>query len=405
MNPTVDSIPGTWTRSRHWYIQRAGENDYSVIDGQLTSSLSYVLSTEDDGAQVIARLFGHEHEMLGESEPVTVVIDDHGHEPEPVETTITVTGLAHHYHSGDTLALEASQDPETGEDHWHWYIQRDGEDDYTVIPEQATSSLSYVLSAEDDGAQVIARLFNHDHEQMGESEPVTISIDDHGHEPGPDPDPEPSPDPDPDDDRLVLDHGHVDAFHVSPEGDSLKLQLKEDVTGQGVLHTPENFLLVVKEEAFVSDLPGFFPGAPEAYALPITQNPNLLWPGWETTPVGADGFGQVDIQVVEIDGPGEVHVFGAANYDETVDSVLADGGTELPGTIVAPFPAHTHANWVFTEAGEYTFTVQAAADKDGQSYTSEEHTYTWRVGDYEGDPDDNTPPPGGGDNTPPPRWR
>lgn len=49
--------------------------------------------------------------------------------------------------------------------------------------------------------------------------------------------------------RLVLDHGHIDAFAPTWTDNTLDLQLQEDVTGSHVLHAPEDVLLKVKPEA------------------------------------------------------------------------------------------------------------------------------------------------------------
>lgn len=177
--------------------------------------------------------------------------------------------------------------------------------------------------------------------------------------------------------ELALDHGHVDAFNVSYTGGGLTLDLKEDVTGQHVRHAPESVKLVVKEEA-LTDIPSGFPGAPKAYFLPITQNPKLVWPGWDTLGVSGSGIEKVRISVKAVNGPGEVHVFSSDMFG--IRSLLEGGGTKLPGVIDQKYPAHTHANWVFTKAGAYTFTVQASADKDGKTLTSNTATYTWQVG-------------------------
>ena len=90
-----------------------------------------------------------------------------------------------------------------------------------------------------------------------------------------------SPSPDADD-STVLDHGHADIFRVgsAPDG-GIDLKLKEDVTGDGALHAPENVLLKIKDSA-LTDIPATLPGAPQGYVLPLTQNQDLLWPGWET---------------------------------------------------------------------------------------------------------------------------
>lgn len=179
--------------------------------------------------------------------------------------------------------------------------------------------------------------------------------------------------------QVWLADGHTDIFHVTASGDKLGLDLREDITGSHVVRDPERVGLRVKEQALV-DLPDGVPGAPRGYLLPLTQDPALLWPGWDTNAVAAAGIGRVDIQVLSVSGPGTVHVF-SLDMLGSVSSLLADGGTSLPGTIVAAQPSHTHANWVFTAPGDYTMSVQASATKDGKRLESPVRTYTWKVGD------------------------
>lgn len=170
--------------------------------------------------------------------------------------------------------------------------------------------------------------------------------------------------------KVVLDHGHVDVFHVGFTGGKLDLKLKEDVTGSGVIHEPQDVDLQVKDSAFV-DVPRQFPGAPRAYVLPMTQNQDLLWPGWDTMSTGKP----VDLVVDSVQGPGKVHLF-TTDISGTAVSQLTTGGTALPGTISVPSPTHVHANWVFTKPGVYTMTVHAASGV----MRSATKTYTWRVG-------------------------
>ena len=170
--------------------------------------------------------------------------------------------------------------------------------------------------------------------------------------------------------KVVLDHGHVDVFHVGFTGGKLDLKLKEDVTGSGVIHEPQDVDLQVKDSALV-DVPRQFPGAPRAYVLPMTQNQDLLWPGWDTMSTGKP----VDLVVDSVQGPGRVHLF-TTDISGMAVSQLTSGGTALPGTISVPSPTHVHANWVFTKPGVYTMTVHAASG----SMRSATKTYTWRVG-------------------------
>ena len=183
-----------------------------------------------------------------------------------------------------------------------------------------------------------------------------------------------SPSPDADD-STVLDHGHADIFRVgsAPDG-GIDLKLKEDVTGDGALHAPENVLLKIKDSA-LTDIPATLPGAPQGYVLPLTQNQDLLWPGWETFDVKRNGFDSVKITVSNVKGPGKVHLFSQGSFG-AVQPLLDGNATELPGTITVAQPSHVHANWVFGKTGVYTMTVQATAHRSGKKFQTTPHTYT-----------------------------
>ncbi|QIM19185.1 hypothetical protein G7066_12530 [Leucobacter coleopterorum] len=94
---------------------------------------------------------------------------------EHVETTLSITGAVKAYKAGDTATLAAKQNPETDEDHYHWFIKRAGAKDFTVINGELSGTLKYKVKAEDLDAQIIARLYSHDHEIIAESKPVTLT--------------------------------------------------------------------------------------------------------------------------------------------------------------------------------------------------------------------------------------
>jgi surface-anchored protein len=185
------------------------------------------------------------------------------------------------------------------------------------------------------------------------------------------------------DDPVLLATGHIDAFNpVLDEDGSLRLALKEDVTGSHVLHTPESVDLVVKNAALRTVPENFLPGMPsEIYHLPLTQDHNLIWPGWDTQSItsafpGAD----TDIVVSEVEGPGKVFLWSQGNFGAP-KSLMKDGtGYELPNTISQPYPAHTHANWAFTAPGTYELTVRAdATGTNGATGQSQTATYSFVV--------------------------
>jgi len=105
-----------------------------------------------------------------------------GDGPAP-EVDLAVTGAAAHYHTGEVATLTAVQTPPSGEDHYHWFTRAPGETDWTVVPDAAAETYGFVVRGADDGTEVIARLYDHDHGLLAESAPVTIHVDDHGNPP------------------------------------------------------------------------------------------------------------------------------------------------------------------------------------------------------------------------------
>lgn len=178
-----------------------------------------------------------------------------------------------------------------------------------------------------------------------------------------------------------LDRGHIDAFNVTADGGELTLDLKEDATGTHVRRAPEDVELVVGKDAY-TDRTAEVPEIGKAgYLLPQTQRSDLIWPGWDTQ--GARDVGAIDLEFVEVTGPGEVYLFQTGSFG-SLDAVLEGGATRLEsGAVIAQEePAHVHANWLFTAPGTYQMRVVA----EGGGSSSNEATYTWIVGDGEAAP-------------------
>lgn len=183
-----------------------------------------------------------------------------------------------------------------------------------------------------------------------------------------------------------LDSGHMDVFNISSEGDAITLGIKEDATGSSVHRTPEDVVLVVKSQAVVRHLPttALPAGAPgeELYYLPLTQDAELIWPGWDS--LEAQGkFGsdlKADIEITKVDGPGTVYLWSQGAFGG-VSPLLKDGKFALPGTIHQDSAAHVHANWAFTKAGTYHITAQAKVASADSKLSAETgaHVYTFEV--------------------------
>ncbi|WP_340002320.1 zinc ABC transporter substrate-binding protein [Oceanobacillus sp. FSL K6-0127] len=112
---------------------------------------------------------GHDHD--GHSHGTTS--DSH----EENSVSITIDGLAGHYHTGDSIQLTAQLSKDSDHDHWHWYTLEPGADDWETVPDNGTAIFGGEATI--DGQQIKAVLFGDDHEVVAESDAVTISIDDH----------------------------------------------------------------------------------------------------------------------------------------------------------------------------------------------------------------------------------
>lgn len=167
---------------------------------------------------------------------------------------------------------------------------------------------------------------------------------------------------------LPLTEGHIDAFYVTSD---LTLVLKDDAG----LHAPEDVTLAIPASAYREETAAILGAG--AYFLPQAQDPDLIWPGWDTTESGTP----LSIQFLDIQGPGSVYLFSQGTFGGTAplldgDSLELTSGSAIP----QDHPGHVHANWAFTAPGTYTMTVKAVAPDGRETNTA---TYRWVVGDVE----------------------
>jgi hypothetical protein len=191
---TITPAPATLNAQYRWY-QRCGTDTAwtPVADAKANVPLTVAATPALDGCQVLARHFSVA------SEPVTIHVEDHA----PVSTVLTVDGLRDHYHPGDPISLEAQQNPSTGLDHWHWFVRCAG-GDWTIEPSNATDTWTATADLRHEGCLVQAKLYDHDHQVVAASEPVTLRVRDHAAAPAdpvipgtPAPAPSPIPAPTP----------------------------------------------------------------------------------------------------------------------------------------------------------------------------------------------------------------
>lgn len=186
--------------------------------------------------------------------------------------------------------------------------------------------------------------------------------------------------------RVTLDQGHVDAIapRLFPEG--LSIQVKDGtVAGTTTWREPSDVEFRVTAAARTA-LPAqpelaFLGGAgKQVFLLPQTQQPTLLWTGWNTEELRpADVSGPVTWTLAAVDGPGAFGLFTTGSFG--APSVIFNSTDGLPDAHGVALGTHAHANWVFAEPGRYrlSFTVSGSRP-DGTALTDAE-TYTFVVGD------------------------
>src|SRR5690625_882294 len=195
----------------HWFTLHPDSEEWEEVEDQ--SNHTYEGEATVSEQEIKAVLYDDNHEIIAESNSVTIVIDDHEHEEhdheheghdhedeehdhdhegheheehnhdhekhdnEQNENTVNIEGLAGHYHTGDAIKLTANHSEDSENDHWHWFTLDPNSEDWEVVEDQ--SSDTYEGEATITGQQIKATLYDDNHEIIAESEPKTITIDDH----------------------------------------------------------------------------------------------------------------------------------------------------------------------------------------------------------------------------------
>ncbi|MFD8089039.1 choice-of-anchor M domain-containing protein [Streptomyces malaysiensis] len=157
------------TRYR-WFLKKKGERAFAQDPEQDTATYTTKPDRALDGARVYAQLL-RGGKAVQTSKPTTV----HVQALEPT-TRLGVKSDRGTYEVGDTARFVSEQSPETDDEHYHWYLKRRGESAYEWIEESRLADQELPVTADLDGAQIVARLFNADHAVLAESAPVTLSV-------------------------------------------------------------------------------------------------------------------------------------------------------------------------------------------------------------------------------------
>lgn len=188
-------------------------------------------------------------------------------------------------------------------------------------------------------------------------------------------------------DRVVLDRGHVDIGPRFVDGRWTML-LRDDAQVPSVWRSLDSTVLQVPDgpgQLTVPDDPAYsFLGQPagtSVYVVPQTQNPDVVWAGWNTQ--DPEVVQRVErgatLRLLGVEGPGDLVVF-LQDGGISAPDVLWDSRTKDTQGIWMDANVHTHANWVFSTAGVYLVRTELTAKlRDGTTVSSKE-TLRFAVG-------------------------
>ncbi|MCT1577878.1 zinc ABC transporter substrate-binding protein [Oceanobacillus kimchii] len=124
----------------------------------------------------------HNHDHEDEDAAHEHKSDDHDHSHNSENSSsIHIDGVNDHYHSGDTVELEAHTDEDTDGDNWKWYSRTDSSEEWVEVDGQSTSQYTGTI---DESIELKAVLADDNNEVVAESEPIQLQIDNHDGESG-----------------------------------------------------------------------------------------------------------------------------------------------------------------------------------------------------------------------------
>lgn len=182
------------------------------------------------------------------------------------------------------------------------------------------------------------------------------------------------------DGRAKISHGHLD-IQATLKDRQLSAGLRDDsgiIDADSTVRPLDSVVWTVSENArrvrterMADEKLNFMgPVGTAFYGLPQTQQSGLPWPGYNTQ----------DIDYSQLRGPVRLHVvpkvmpegarFGMFTESLNGADVLLDSTTGKT-TIDIDYATHAHANWVFSEPGQYMFDVHYSATlADGTEVSS-----------------------------------
>ncbi|MFC0508863.1 choice-of-anchor M domain-containing protein [Micromonospora costi] len=183
---------------------------------------------------------------------------------------------------------------------------------------------------------------------------------------------------------VVLSAGHVDVIDVDYAAGALTVDVLDGTGGTDVERDPSDVIFRVPATAKTSVPSGaawsFLGTGGQAWVLPQSSTPGLLWAGWNTTEVPSGVFqnNRVTFRLTSVSGPAGFSIYTVSGGTPTV---LFDSGNGLPDNLDVNRNTHAHVNWGFDAAGAYTVTFEVTGKlaADGSTVSSGAKTFTFEV--------------------------
>lgn len=177
-----------------------------------------------------------------------------------------------------------------------------------------------------------------------------------------------------------IKRGHVDIGPRIVDG-KFSLMARDDSANPPVWRNTDDTVLRVADASridvpnddtysFLGDMRG-----EKAYVIPQTQDQKVVWLGWNTqAPEIVKNFPRgADLVFTGHEGPGQAHMFIETGFD----SPMPLYNSTKPGEQLVHMEAntHVHANWVFSDPGAQTISVDARGTDD----TGVKHSYSTKL--------------------------
>ena len=186
----------------------------------------------------------------------------------------------------------------------------------------------------------------------------------------------------------VATEGHFD-FGPVFDGGTLQARVKDDRSASGEWVDPARLIFHLGEAAKTRSPGGTFDflGTGDIWQIPLTQQAQVPWLGWNTQhpTIAGKTQGPVTLTLDSLDGPGDMAVYSMDSWGGLGDRFFGtvSGFPRSTSIAVGASGVHVHGVWAFTEPGTYRAAMSFSTTIGGTEQKANT-VLTFFVGD--GDP-------------------